>query len=204
MLGDGFQSRDCPTLDGTPPVGEAGPWCGRAAPVEPDEQRDAEGQGPEKGERDKPRPFDRAERLSGKEIAAKTGSHMVLPSFARPGSDYNARGAHNAARVCRDDDCPGRVSRDQSRAADGGDSVVGGRPRERSVGNDGAVGAMGARQELDSLPNRERISGRRDDDGLHKSSTGRDECPLRLALRQLLSCQPAPLRLPEPGDRRGG
>src|SRR6266568_523918 len=63
-------------LDGAPPRGEAGPWCGGAAPIEPDKQGDAEGQGAQKRQSDKPWPLNWTERPLGEEICKQEGGHQ--------------------------------------------------------------------------------------------------------------------------------
>lgn len=70
-----------PKLSGSrraPPGGEPGPWCGRTPPVEPQEEGDAEGQRAQERQRDKPRPLDRTERLSGEEIGEQEGGHQEI------------------------------------------------------------------------------------------------------------------------------
>src|SRR2546427_2292135 len=60
----------------TPPGSKTRSWRGSRAPVEPDEQGYAEGQGAKERQRDEPRPLHGTERLAGKEIAKKEGGHQ--------------------------------------------------------------------------------------------------------------------------------
>jgi hypothetical protein len=71
-------------LDGTPPRAESGSWCRCTAPVEPNEQRNAECERPEERKSQKPRPLYRAERLAGEKVAEQKGRQQDSKGSGSP------------------------------------------------------------------------------------------------------------------------